>query len=95
MEKGSDPVKLIAECCSQHKDLILPDLPLLELVFRILLANSNQPISLSQLSQRIQEILVRAGNHRSASPDTLKRIIDNNTYYNIRRTDLSSSGKGV
>jgi hypothetical protein len=74
----------IKQCCSKRDDYIAPNMPLLEMVFRLFLANSNQPLTLEQIQERIEQRLSESAEPRDLSVSKLKRIIDNDRYYGLR-----------
>ncbi|MYA62304.1 MAG: hypothetical protein F4X94_07000, partial [Dehalococcoidia bacterium] len=45
-----DIIDLIREHCSQTPDFLLPDTPLKETIFRVLLAHGNEPMDAEQIS---------------------------------------------
>jgi hypothetical protein len=58
-------------------------MPLLEMVFRIFLANGNQPLKLGQIQEQLQQLGDISGT-RDLSIPRLKRILDNDQYYGLR-----------
>jgi hypothetical protein len=72
----------IAECCSQTPDFINDKLPILESAFRVFLRNSNQPLTLKELSSELGR--VRSGDIYRTSPEVLSRILKNDSYYGLR-----------
>lgn len=82
---GADPFMVIRDCCSKSEDFITPDLPFLELIFRIFLANANQPLDREQLLDILKERLANAGGTSSISAETSQRLIENDHYYGLRR----------
>jgi hypothetical protein len=50
---ASNPIKRIREDCSAKKGYISPDMPSLEAVFRIYLANGNQPMPLTHVREQL------------------------------------------
>ena len=88
---GDDPLAVIRDCCSQARDFIHPNLPVMEIVFRIFLANGNQPLTLEEIEERLEEKLAAADRPRTLSPEILQRMLDNDGYYGLRR--VSTSGE--
>ena len=88
---GDDLLAVIRDCCSQARDFIHPNLPVMEIVFRIFLANRNQPLTLEEIEERLGEKLAAADRPRTLSPEILQRMLDNDGYYGLRR--VSTSGK--
>ncbi|HEY7063990.1 MAG TPA: hypothetical protein VII06_21100 [Chloroflexota bacterium] len=50
---ASNPVRRIHDDCSKKKGFITPDMPTLEAVFRIYLANGNQPMPLNHVREQL------------------------------------------
>ena len=83
--KGNPPDALLAtirDCCSQAPDFITDRLPILESVFRLFLANGNQPLKLEELGNQLSEL--RGGDIYRTSPEILFRLLKNDRYYGLR-----------
>jgi hypothetical protein len=52
---GDDPIATIQECCSQKPEYRDPHLPMKEILFRLLLAAGNQPMTAEQLRSAAAE----------------------------------------
>ncbi len=79
----SDPqdfIDLIVGHCSNEQDFLLPDTPMKEAIFRILLSNSNEPMDAEQISADLSS---RWPMTRITSPDVIQRLLDNSAYYCI------------
>ena len=76
-------MRTIKQCCSKREGFISSNMPLLEMVFRIFLANGNQPLKLGQIQEQLQK-LGDISSTRDLSIPRLKRIIDNDQYYGLR-----------
>jgi hypothetical protein len=50
---ASNPVRRIHDDCSKKKGFVTPDMPTLEAVFRIYLANGNQPMPLTHVREQL------------------------------------------
>ena len=83
-DSDSALLKAIQECCSQ-KEFITPNLPLREMVFRLFLGNGNSPLELEQIRQKLQEWLDAFNDPRDASTETLRRLVEHDHYYGLRR----------
>lgn len=87
-KKESSPQALmstIKECCSHTPDFINDRLPILEGVFRLFLANGNQPLELEELGNQLSEL--RGGDPYRTSPETLIRLLKNDRYYGLQETE--------
>jgi hypothetical protein len=73
------------DCCSKAEDFFSPNLPLREVIFRLLLSNGNKPLELEQIRAKLAEWLLSTGDNRDISIPTLNRIMDDDRYYGFRR----------
>ena len=75
----------ISECCAQDESFIRPGMPLQEIVFRMILASGNKPLSAEQLHQQLTEQWATPGNLMNVSVEGLSRVLENDDYYGFRR----------
>ncbi len=73
----------INDCCSQKPDFISGELPILESVFRLFLANGNQPLDLEEIGEQLSE--QRGGSPYHTSVEVLARLLKSDQYYGIRQ----------
>lgn len=71
------------DCCSQKAGFITGELPILESIFRIFLANGNQPLQLDELRQQLGKW--RGGDTYRTSVEVLSRLLQSDRYYGLRR----------
>ena len=74
----------IKDCCSKQPDFITPGLPVFKSIFRIFLANGNQPLELEELRKQLSEL--RGGDPYRTSPATLFCLLKNDRYYGLQET---------
>jgi hypothetical protein len=86
-------LRTIRQCCSKRDGFITPNMPLLEMIFRLLLANGNQPLDLGQMQEQLQKWLGDSSNARDLSVPKLKRILSNDKYYGLRPAPLTEEEK--
>ena len=79
---AADLLTTIRDCCSKPADFIADGLPIVESIFRLLLANGNQPLYLEELGNRLNEL--RGGDPYRTSPEILSRLLKNDRYYGLR-----------
>jgi len=72
----------VKDCCSKEPGFITAELPILESVFRLFLANGNQPIDLDELGKQLSER--RGGETYRTSAEILSRLLKNDQYYGLR-----------
>jgi len=78
---AADLLTTIKDCCSKTPDFINGRLPILESIFRLFLANSNQPLDLEELRKQLSDWRGRA-----TSVEILPRLLENDRYYGLRQT---------
>ena len=79
----ADLVSAIKDCCSKSPGFITDKLPILESIFRLFLANGNQPLDLEELGKQLSEW--RGGDTYCTSPEILSRLLSNDQYYGLRQ----------
>ena len=75
-----DLIDLIVDCCTSEQDFLLPDTPMKEAIFRVLLGNSNESMTAEQISADLSS---RWPMTRITSPEVIQRLLDNSAYYCI------------
>ena len=87
---GSDPLKVIREHCGRAKNYIHRDMPTLEAIFRVYLANGNQPMPLEHVREQLAEWCPGGGCQWLLLPlETVERLVLNDSYYGLRQTSRS------
>ncbi|MDP2920400.1 MAG: hypothetical protein Q8O43_09325 [Dehalococcoidia bacterium] len=80
--KTSDLFKSAKSCCSKTPDYITPGLPLQESAFRVMLANGNQPLTLEELGNQLNDR--RGIDVYRTSPVVLSRLMRNDRHYGFQ-----------
>ena len=80
---ADDLITTIKGCCSKASEFITIRLPVLESIFRLLLANGNQPIGLEELGKQLCER--RDGDTYRTSVEILSRLLSSDRYYGLRQ----------
>jgi hypothetical protein len=78
---AKEVLNTISDCCSKVPGFINGELPILESIFRLFLANRNQPLDLNGLSQQLSKC--RGGNSYRTSPEILYRLLKSDQYYGL------------
>jgi hypothetical protein len=73
----------IRDCCSKVPGFITDKLPILESIFRLFLANGNQPLGLEELGKQLGKR--RGGAPQRPSVEVLSRLLGNERYYGLRQ----------
>ncbi|MFC2038511.1 hypothetical protein ACFLUG_01930 [Chloroflexota bacterium] len=83
IEKGeisaSKLIDALKSCCSKEKNYISSELPVMESVFRLLLAGGNEPVSLLDLGEQLRQKW--GGSPGTTSPEILYRLMMNDRFY--------------
>lgn len=79
---AADFLSTIKECCGHNPDFITPKLPILESIFRLFLANGNQPLNLEKLGKQLSE--QRGGDTYRTSVEILSRLLKDEQCYGLR-----------
>jgi hypothetical protein len=79
---AADLISNIRDCCSQTPGFITDRLPVLESIFRLFLANGNQPLDLEELVKQLSEW---RGDSRRTPAEVLSRLLKNERYYGLRQ----------
>jgi hypothetical protein len=73
----------IGDCCSKKKDFISRELPVMEGIFRLFLANGNQPLDSDELATQLDQW--RGGGTSGTSPEILSRLLESEHYYGLKQ----------
>ncbi len=89
---GADPMRVIRDDCSKKRNYITPDMPTLEAVFRVLLANGNQPLRLAEIREQLAEWCPGGGCQWLLLPAAqLERVIRNDRFYGIKAPEAAAA----
>ena len=81
LKSDSAILNTFKQCCSKQAEFWPSSSPLRELIFRIFLGNGNQPLTLQQVNDKLQQQLINSEDPRSISIEKLQRIVKNDLYY--------------
>lgn len=76
-------IDLIVASSSHDADYLLPDTPLKEAIFRIILANGNRPMDAFEISQILNERWAMSAYPRNLSPHIIDRLLESADNYCI------------
>ncbi len=78
-------IKRIADHCNETSDYLLPDTPLKEAVFRVMLSGGNKPVTPDQVSQVLAERWAMTPYPRDISARVIQKLMDTSESYCIVR----------
>lgn len=76
-------VDQIANVDSKDADYLLPDTPLKEAIFRVILSNRNKPMTAEEISDILSEKWAMTAYPRDLTPSVIQRLIENSGAYCI------------
>ena len=82
---AADLLTTIKDCCSKTPNFITGKLPIFESIFRLFLANGNQPLDLEELGRQLSEW--RGGDTYRTSVEILSRLLASDQYYGLRQAN--------
>jgi hypothetical protein len=86
---AANPLPIIRDCCSRSRDYVTPETPLLEAIFRVFLANGNQPMTPSTIREHLLTFLPEMAALRSDYPvELIERLIQNDRMYGLQQQEL-------
>ena len=80
---AADLLATIKDCCSKTPTFITGELPVLESIFRLFLANGNQLLDLEELGRQLSEW--RGGDTYRTSAEILSRLLSSDQHYGLRQ----------
>ena len=78
-------LECIAEHCGRTPDYLLPDTPLKEAIFKVILAGNNQPLTAEEISHVLSEKWAMTPFPRDISPSIIQRLLDHSESYCIAK----------
>lgn len=88
---ASNPLSEIRKHCSKESGYLTAETPVLEALFRVFLANGNQPIDLETIRDQLTEYVPSSDRPRGFSPELLERMLDTDSSYGLQRFDMEAS----
>jgi hypothetical protein len=86
---GVRPIPIIRDCCSRKSGYITTEMTALEAVFRILLANANQPMPLEHVREQLREWCPTGRCQWLIMPmDVMRQIVRGDRFYGLKLHEL-------
>lgn len=73
--EAEDLIQQVAYQAGDDRDFLLPDTPLKESIFRVLLANENRPMTVEQVSEALNDKWQLSPYPRDTSPRVIERLM--------------------
>jgi hypothetical protein len=81
---GEQPMAVIRSHCSKERNYITPETPVIEAVYRVYLANGNQPVPLERVREQLGDWISLRERPHNYSVELLERLIRNDRRYGLR-----------
>ena len=88
---AADLLSAISDCCSKTPGFITHRLPILGSIFRLFLANGNQPLELEELKRQLSEWW--GGDVYRISTEALSRLLSSDQYYGLGQVPESEESE--
>ena len=85
-------IDLIVASSSNDADYLLPDTPLKEALFRIILANGNRPMDAEEISQILNERWAMSAYPRNLSAHVINRLLESSSNYCVVPAEEGEGG---
>jgi hypothetical protein len=86
---ASMPLSEIRKHCSKESGYLTAETPLMEALFRVFLANGNQPIDIDQIREELASFVPATERPRGYAPEILERLMDTTNGYGLHRFETS------
>lgn len=80
-------IDMIVASSSKQSDYLLPDTPLKEALFRLMLARGNEPMTADEISRDLSERWSMSAYPRNLTPHVINRMLENSGNYCIVRVE--------
>ena len=80
-----DLIGQIVEHCNDTPDYLLPDTPLKEAIFRVLLSHSNEPMTAEEVTQELSARWAMSAHPRDLSPWVIQRLMEHSEQYSLTK----------
>ena len=78
---ATELLSTVRKCCSKEPGFITSNLPIMESVFRLLLAAGNRPIDIEELEKQLSELW--GGGVYRVSAEILSHLLSSDQYYGL------------
>lgn len=85
---GANPASVIRGCCAIKRDYITWETPVAEALFRVFLANGNQPSDVVTIREQISEWVTTAARPSAYNDETLEAILRGENQYGLKEFSL-------
>ena len=88
---ATNPLSEIRKHCSKESNYLTVETPVMEALFRVFLANGNQPIDLEAIREQLMEYLVASDRPRPYTSELLARMLGSNNSYGLQEFEVASA----
>ena len=88
---ASNPLSEIRKHCSKENGFLTAETPVLEALFRVFLANGNQPIDLESIREQLNAYTSSSDRPRAYNPELLAKMLDSDNSYGLQEFEVASA----
>ena len=88
---GDQPMAVIRADCSKQRNYITADTPVIEAIFRVFLANGNQPATVERVREQLGDWIALRDRPHNYAPELIERLIRNDRRYGLREFTLAEA----
>lgn len=88
---ASNPLSEIRKHCSKENGYLTAETPLLEALFRVFLANGNQPIDLDTIGEQLTAYTTSSERPRAYNSELLAKMLFSNNSYGLTEFEVAAS----
>ena len=91
MQYGEQPMAVIRSCCSKQRNYITPETPVIEAIYRVFLANGNQPATLERVREQLGDWISLRDRPHAYAPEVIERLLASDKRYGLREFSLEGA----
>jgi len=88
---ASNPLSEIRKHCSKESGYLTAETPVLESLFRVFLANGNQPVDLEAVRDQLAGYVPSSDRPRGFSQELLQRLLESDNSYGLHRFEMEAT----
>ena len=77
----------LKDCRAKSKDFIIAGLPITESIYRLFLANGNQPLTLEEVGERLSRVGNGDTYRTTPTSEILRSLLESDRYYGFGQTE--------
>lgn len=87
---ANNPLSVIRSDCSMQRNYITNETPVVEAIFRVFLANGNQPADIDSIREQLAAYIPLGERPSGYSSETIERLIHSDHHYGLRELNVGA-----